>query len=90
MLSIKVQLYTKSDCPLCDAAKSVLQELGQEFPVEVEEIDITTNIGMFNKYKTLIPVLKLDGKCLFVHRIDAAALKRKLVWTSLRKRLAGN
>ena len=44
--------------------------------VAIEEIDITKNLGLFTKYKHLIPVLALDGQQLFVHRI----VRRKLVW----------
>ena len=89
MQPTKFQLFTKSDCPLCDKAKAVLEEVAQEFSIRVEEIDITTNMGLFTKYKNLIPVLAMNGKRLFVHRIDAAALKRKLAWRKLRQRFAG-
>ena len=44
--------------------------------IVIEEIDITKNLGLFTKYKHLIPVLELDGQALFVHRVA----QRKLVW----------
>ena len=80
MDKIKLQLYTKSDCPLCDEAKESLEPLTARFPLQIEEIDITANLGLFTKYKDLIPVLELEGKRLFVHRIDIRGLKRKLMW----------
>ena len=80
MDKIKLQLYTKSDCPLCDEAKESLELLAGQLPIHVEDIDITSNLGLFTKYKELIPVLELEGKRLSVHRIDARALKRKLMW----------
>ena len=86
MQPTKFQLYTKSDCPLCDKAKSALEKVAHEFPIQVEEINITANLGLFTKYKNLIPVLEMDGKRLFVHRIDVRALKRKLMWRQLRQR----
>ena len=86
MQPIKLQLYTKSDCPLCDKAIVVLEEIAQEFSIQVEEIDITVSMGLFTKYKNAIPVLEMDGKRLFGHRIDAAVLKRRLVWRKLRQR----
>ena len=89
MPSTKLQLFTKPDCPLCDKAKAVLEEMAMEFVIEVEEIDITTSMGLFTRYKHIIPVLEMDGKRLFVHRIDAPVLKRKLVWRTLRQRFAG-
>lgn len=86
MEPVKLQLYTKPDCPLCDEAKDALKKVAAASPIQIEEIDITLNLGLFTKYKNLIPVLELDGKRLFVHRIDVRVLKRKLMWKRLRKK----
>ena len=80
MNTIKLQLYTKADCPLCDEAKKSLELLTTQFPIQIEEIDITANLGLFTKYKEIIPVLELEGKRLFVHQIHVKDLKRKLMW----------
>ena len=74
---IQLQFYTKPDCPLCDEAKRVLQKIGAKTAcIAVEEIDITKDLGLFTKYKNLIPVLELDGQSLFVHHVN----RRKLIW----------
>ena len=86
MQPIKLQLYTKPDCPLCDKAKTALEKVSEKYPIQVEEVDITKNLGLFTKYKDLIPVLEMERKRLFVHRIDGSALKRKLMWKGLRQR----
>jgi glutaredoxin len=83
---IQLQFYTKPDCPLCDKAKTILRQVGQKIPIQVEEIDITANLGLFTKYKNLIPVLEMDGKRLFVYRIDGRKLRRKLALKRLRMR----
>ena len=85
MDKIKLQLYTKADCPLCDEAKESLEPLAAQLPIQIEEIDITANLGLFTKYKELIPVLELEGKRLFVHRIHVKGLKRKLMWRRWRR-----
>ncbi len=85
MDTIKLQLYTKADCPLCDEAKESLEPLAAQLPIQIEEIDITANLGLFTKYKELIPVLELEGKRLFVHRIHVKVLKRKLMWRRWRR-----
>ena len=85
----KLQLFTKSDCPLCEEAKAVLNEIAPKFEIQVEEIDITTNMGLFTKYKNIIPVVEMDGKRLFAHQISASALKRKLAWRKWRQRFVG-
>ena len=85
MNTIKLQLYTKANCPLCDEAKKSLEPLATQFPIQIEEIDITANLGLFTKYKELIPVLELEGQRLFVHRIHVKVLKRKLGWQRWRR-----
>ena len=85
MDKIKLQLYTKADCPLCAEAKELLELLAAQFPIQIEEIDITADLGLFTKYKELIPVLELEGERLFIHRIDVKALKRKLMWQQWRQ-----
>ena len=88
MEPVTFQLYTKPDCPLCDEAKDALKKVAEASPIQIEEIDITSNLGLFTKYKNLIPVLELEGKRLFVHRIDVRALKRRLMWRWLRRKFA--
>ena len=67
-IPIQLQFYTEPDCPLCDEAKMSIHDLRAKASfVAVEEIDITKNLGLFTKYKHLIPVLELDGQRLFVH-----------------------
>ncbi|RKU17899.1 glutaredoxin [Candidatus Poribacteria bacterium] len=74
---MQLQFYTKPDCPLCDEAKISLQEISAKASyIAIEEIDITKNLGLFTKYKHLIPVLELDGQRLFVHHVN----RWKLIW----------
>ena len=83
---IQLQFYTKPDCPLCDEAKEVLQSIKTKAPfIAVEEIDITKDMGLFTKYKHLIPVLELDGQQLFVHHATYWKLMWQLQWYRFRK-----
>ena len=83
METVTLKLYTKPDCPLCDDAKDALNAVAADSPIKIEEIDITSNLGLFTKYKNRIPVLELDGKRMFEHRVDVGVLKRKLKWWRL-------
>jgi glutaredoxin len=86
---MQLQFYTKPDCPLCDEAKRVLQSIGAKTSfIAVEEIDITKNLGLFTKYKHLIPVLELDGQQLFVHRVIYWKLMWQIRWHWVRRLLA--
>ncbi len=87
---IQLQFYTKPDCPLCDEAKSVLQSICAKASfIVVEEIDITKNLGLFTKYKLMIPVLELDGHPLFVHRVVYWKLIWQLRWQWFRRHFTG-
>lgn len=78
---MQLQFYTKPDCLLCDEAKSVLQRIGAKTSfIAIEEIDITKDLGLFTKYKHLIPVLELDGQRLFVHHVNGWKLIWQLRW----------
>ena len=86
---MRLQFYTKPDCPLCDEAKVVLQSITAKMSfIAIEEIDITKNMGLFTKYKLMIPVLELDGQQLFVHRAIYWKLVWKLWWHWVRRLLA--
>ncbi len=87
MEPLTLKLYTKPDCPLCDDAKDALNAVAADSQIQIEEIDITSNLGLFTKYKNLIPVLELDGKRMLEHRIDVRVLKRKLKWRRLYRKL---
>lgn len=71
---IKLVLYTKEDCSLCDEAKDLIEEMYPE-KFLIEEVDITkNNREIFRKYKLDIPVFHHDGKFLMKHRVDTKAL----------------
>ena len=74
---------------MCDEAKAALEKIAMKSSIEVEEINITTNMGLFAKYKNIIPVLEMDGKQLFVHQINTSTLKRKLAWRRFRRLVGG-
>jgi hypothetical protein len=67
----------------------MLQSIGAKVSfIVVEEIDITKSLGLFTKYKHLIPVLELDGQRLFIHRVAHRKLIWQLRWHWVRRFLA--
>ena len=52
--------------------------------IAIEEIDITKNLGVFTKYKLMIPVLELEGQRLFVHHANYWKLMWQLQWYRFR------
>ena len=73
---IKLVLYTKEDCTLCDEAKELIEDLYPD-KFNIEEVDITkNNRELFRKFKLDIPVFYFNGEFLMKHRVDKSALEK--------------
>jgi uncharacterized membrane protein len=55
---MRVMLFTKVDCRLCDEVRDQLEELQGEFPHELVEVDINTDSSLLARYGGQIPVVK--------------------------------
>jgi glutaredoxin len=55
-------LYSKPGCHLCDDLRETLEELRTDHAFALEEIDITTDAGLFARYRFDIPVVLRDGR----------------------------
>jgi glutaredoxin len=73
-----VVLYGKADCPLCDEMKAVVERVRREVPFELEVVDIGREPDLVRRYGRDIPVLAIDGREVFRHRVDASDLRRRL------------
>jgi glutaredoxin len=75
---IKVEIYSKPDCHLCDAAKAVILEIQKDIPIEISEIDITQHPALFEEFKEQIPVVFINGRKAIKYRVDAHEFRKKL------------
>lgn len=73
-----VRLYGKPGCHLCEDARSVLNRLQQRYPIEIEEVDITTDPALFRLYDIRIPVILIDGAREMEAPINERDLRRAL------------
>ncbi|MCZ6820134.1 MAG: glutaredoxin family protein [Calditrichaeota bacterium] len=76
---IKVEIFSKRDCPLCDIAKAILVKVQEEIPFELQTIDITGDRELFSEYKEQIPVIFINGSKAFKYRVDESELRKRLV-----------
>ncbi|VVB94641.1 Uncharacterised protein [uncultured archaeon] len=72
---VKITIYSRKDCHLCDIAKETLLKTRKEFPFSLTEVDIEKDKEIFEKYKYLIPVIKIDGEETFTYKVNEAELK---------------
>lgn len=73
-----ITLYTRSNCPLCDEAKLMLQLVQEDFPLEYKEVDIESDEALHEKYMLMIPVLEKDQNVLLYGNIGYADLLEAL------------
>jgi hypothetical protein len=85
----KITVMSKPACHLCDEALAVIQKVvGANIPVLIEEIDITQDLDLLEKYHDAIPVVLIDGVEHFRFRVDPDKLAR-LFYDELGQRLLG-
>jgi len=74
----EVVIYSKPDCCLCDAALQVLARVQSAFPFVLKKIDILTDKDLYDQFKDDIPVVYVQSKKAFKHRVDESKLVRML------------
>lgn len=73
---IEVTFYTKAGCHLCEDARELLEDLAEQVNYELTEIDIRTDMAVFDLYRYRIPVIVINQETLLEGRIDAHELAR--------------
>ena len=72
---VRVVLYTKPGCGLCDKMKAEMKRAGVEDLYTLAEVDIEQDPELFNQYRYEIPVLLINGVEAFRHRLKADEFK---------------
>ena len=72
---MKVVLYSKVGCHLCDEARALLDELAAEVDFELIEVEIHDDPALYERYKYRIPVVAINGVEALEGRFDQADLR---------------
>ena len=75
---VPVTIFSRPGCHLCDELKTVVLRVGQSVPMAVEEIDISSDPVLEDRYGLEIPVLIVAGKKAAKYRISEEELRRVL------------
>jgi glutaredoxin len=75
---MKVTLYTRRGCHLCDEAKQVIESVKSRAAFDYEECDIDSDPQMQRLYNEEVPVISIDGKKAFKYRVTPAELLKRL------------
>ena len=78
---IAVTLLTQADCALCEHAKRVLGRVGDDYPLEVTEIDLASEQGRDLATRAGVvfaPGVLVDGRPFGYGRLSERRLRRAL------------
>jgi glutaredoxin len=73
-----VTLYRAAGCHLCENASRVVARVREEIPFELDEIDITGDEELEERYRERIPVVLVDGEEAFTYFVHPDGLRRRL------------
>jgi glutaredoxin len=79
---MRITIYTRPDCCLCDDARAAIGRVRRDHEFELEEIDISGDRALSEKYGERVPVVMLDGVPALELRIEEDELRRRLAATA--------
>lgn len=74
----QISVYGKPGCHLCEDALALLDRLGRQYPMVIQQVDITTSPDLFRRYDTHIPVIVIDEQIELEAPISERALRDAL------------
>ncbi len=75
---MKVDIYSKPNCSLCDEAIDVVERVRARIPFELRIISILEDPAGMMAWRYDIPVVLIDGELAFKHRVDPAAFEARI------------
>ena len=77
-MTVSVTLYTRAGCCLCADMKAMLDELADDVPFRLSEVDVDSDPDLQARFGDSVPMLFVDGRKAFKYRATPGALRRKL------------
>ena len=78
MSTPRITLYTRPGCHLCDDARAVVERVCADLGESFEEVDITTDDELADRFGEDIPVTFVDGRQHDFWRVDESRLRAAL------------
>ena len=75
---VRVVLYTRSGCHLCDEMKAEIARARPRTPFALVEVDVDGDPELARRHGLSVPVLEIAGRVAFKARLRAADFERKL------------
>jgi len=76
---LRLTLYGRGYCHLCDEMLAALESLRGEFGFAVDVVDVDSDAALEQRFGTLVPVLVHAGTELCHYHLDAGKVRAYLV-----------
>lgn len=86
---VRVTLYTKAACHLCEEMAAVVAAVAERAPLQVTAVDIADDPALLRRFQDEVPVLFVDGRKAFKYRVTAGALRRRILRAQWERRIFG-
>jgi glutaredoxin len=73
-----VLVYSRKGCHLCEVVKETLTQIQGDADFQWSEIDIDANPELRKQFNDEVPVVFIDGRKAFKHRMDERQFLRAL------------
>ena len=77
-VSVKLTLYTRTGCHLCEDMEQMLQELATEYEFVIDSVTIEDKPHLQHRYGTKVPVLTYGDVEICHYYLDRVALMMTL------------
>ena len=74
-----VTVYHAADCSLCARALEVVTGARDELGFDLVLVDVANDPGLEARYRTLLPVVEIDGEQAFTYFVNRDALRDRLL-----------
>jgi glutaredoxin len=76
--SIRVEIYSRPGCHLCDDAKEIIQRVQRRYPFSLRLINIEEDPALEAAYGTEIPVIFINGNKAFKYHVDEGDFEKRV------------
>jgi glutaredoxin len=74
-----IELYSRPGCHLCEEARKVILNAAKQYTFNLIEHNVEQNPEWEREFGWDIPVIFIDGRKAFKHRVEPALLERYFV-----------
>ena len=74
-MTIKVEIFSRSGCHLCEVAEKVVREVHREVPFDLHVILIDGDKELENEYGEEVPITIINGQRHDYFKVDRARFK---------------